>query len=430
MNPATAATLELQEYPINLLEFLLPGLTHSLGNSLFTIHGHAQLLGSRGTESGRERNAILKASKKAQHALELLKMLCVGGGAAAPAPASSVLRRLAEYLRVPLREHGLQVRFMQSSGETPMLIDGGVLCRGVLEIVRQTAAVLPSGLGGISVLAAAERAEAEGMTVSRVAPDGDGRVVAAAMLAALREDTRLVCLMLANNEVGTLQPVAELAAGCRERGVPVLCDAVQAVGKIGVQVGELGVDYLTLGAHKFYGPLGAAALWVRGGADFEPLLMGGGQERRRRAGTVNLPAVAGLGKAAELAAAELDERGARTARLRDRFEAEASGFGAVSFHGRRVARLPNTSHLAFPGIDAEALLIRLDLDGFAISTGSACAAGAVEPSGALLAMGLSRAEALSSLRVSFGPTNEDEELAGFLVALERQLAELRRLAPA
>jgi cysteine desulfurase len=281
-----------------------------------------------------------------------------------------------------------------------------------------------------SVLAAAERAAAEGMTVTRVSPDSDGRVDTAAILAAVGEDTRLVCLMLANNEIGTLQPVAEVAAGCRERGVPMLCDAVQAVGKIGVRVGELGVDYLTLGAHKLYGPLGAAALWVRGGADLEPLLVGGGQERRRRAGTVNLPAVAGLGKAAELAAAELDERRTRTARLRDRFEAEVGGFGDVLFHGRRVARLPNTSNLAFAGIDAEALLIRLDLDGFAVSTGSACAAGAVEPSGALLAMGLSRAEALSSLRVSFGPTNDDEEVSAFLGALERQLVDLRRLATA
>ena len=281
-----------------------------------------------------------------------------------------------------------------------------------------------------SILAAADRAEVEGMTVTRVPPDGDGRVAAQAMLAAVRDETRLVCLMLANNEIGTLQPVAEVAAGCRDRGVPVLCDAVQAVGKVGVQVDELGVDYLTLGAHKFYGPLGAAALWVRGGTDFEPLLVGGGQERKRRAGTVNLPAVGGLGKAAELAAAELDERGARTLRLRDRFEAEVRQLGDVVIHGERVSRLPNTSHLAFPGIDAEALLIRLDLEGFAISTGSACSAGAVEPSAALLAMGLSRDEALSSLRVSFGPSNSDDDVAAFLGALRRQLAELRRLATA
>ena len=279
-----------------------------------------------------------------------------------------------------------------------------------------------------AVLAAAERAEAEGMEVSRVAPDGEGRVPAEAILAALRDDTRLACLMLANNEIGTIQPVAEVAAGCRERGVPVLCDAVQAVGKIDVQTGELGIDYLALGAHKFYGPLGAAALWVKGGAELEPLLVGGGQERRRRAGTVNVPAVVGMGKAAELAGAELVRRASHTAGLRDRFEAEVAELAEISFHGQATPRLPNTSNLAFPGIDAEALLIRLDLDGFAVSTGSACAAGAVEPSGALMAMGLSREEALSSLRVSFGPTNTEDELNAFLGSLGRHLAELRRLA--
>ena len=281
-----------------------------------------------------------------------------------------------------------------------------------------------------SVLAAAERAEERGMAVSRVEPGGGGRVAAERLLAALTEDTRLVCLMLANNEIGTLQPVAEVAAGCRDRGVPVLCDAVQAVGKITVRVGELGVDYLTLGAHKFYGPLGAAALWLRGAAVFEPLLVGGGQERQRRAGTVNLPAVAGLGLAAELAASELAERGERMARLRDRFEAGARALGDVRIHGEEVPRLPNTSHLAFAGVDAEALLIRLDLDGFAVSTGSACAAGAVEPSPALVAMGVPGDEARASIRVSFGATNAEDELDGFLAALGRHVAELRRLATA
>ena len=169
---------------------------------------------------------------------------------------------------------------------------------------------------------------------------------------------------------------------------------------------------------------------MRGGAELEPFLVGGAPGAQRRAGTENVPALVGLGKAAELAAAELDERRARTARLRDRFEAGPAVWATSRSTAPRVARLPNTSHLAFAGIDAEALLIRLDLEGFAISTGSACAAGAVEPSGALLAMGLSRAEALSSLRVSFGPTNDDPEVGAFLGALQRQLAELRRLASA
>ncbi len=169
---------------------------------------------------------------------------------------------------------------------------------------------------------------------------------------------------------------------------------------------------------------------MRGGAELEPLLVGGGQERRRRAGTVNVPAVVGLGVAAELAAAELDDRRRRTARLRDRFEAAVGELGDVAIHGAEVPRLPNTSHLAFGGVDAEALMIRLDLDGFAVSTGSACSSGAVEPSQTLLAMGLSREEALSSLRISFGPTNTDEELDAFLAALLRHAAELRRLTTA
>ncbi len=279
-----------------------------------------------------------------------------------------------------------------------------------------------------SVEQAAAAAAAAGMEVTRVAPDGEGRVDPERMLAAVRDDTRLVCLMLANNELGTVQPVSEVAAGCRRRGVPVLCDAVQAAGKIPFSVDELGVDYLSVGAHKFYGPLGAAALWVRSGAELEPLLVGGGQERRRRAGTVNVTAVAGMGLAAELAAAELVERAGRTRALRDRFEAAVESLGEVRIHGRGVPRLPNTSHLELGGIDAESLMIRLDLAGFAVSTGSACASGAVEPSRTLVALGLSRAEALSSLRVSFGPTNTDQELAAFLEVLTRELAELRRLA--
>lgn len=269
-----------------------------------------------------------------------------------------------------------------------------------------------------------------GFEVTRVSPGRDGVVPAAAVLAALRPETRLVCLMLANNELGTLQPVAEVATACRERGIPVLCDAVQAIGKIPVDVGALGVDYLTLGGHKFHGPLGAAALWVRKGIEITGLLVGGSQERRRRASTENVPAIAGLGAAAAVAAAELADRQARLASLRDRFEAELPRRvpGAV-LHCTGAPRLPNTAHVAFPGIEGESLLIRLDIAGFAVSTGSACSSGTVEPSRTLLAIGLPPEEALSSLRVSFGITNRPEEVEAFLGALAREVAELRRLAP-
>ncbi len=281
-----------------------------------------------------------------------------------------------------------------------------------------------------SVLVAAERLEAEGIKVSRVAPGRDGCVEAQHFLDQLRPETRLVSLMLANNEVGTLQPVTEVAAGCRAQGVPVLCDAVQAVGKVEVSVRDLGVDYLTLGGHKFHGPLGAAALWIRKGAPLEPLLVGGGHERRRRASTVNVPAVVGLGKAAELAAEELADRNRHLSTLRDRFEQGLAAIDGADVHCSESPRLPNTAHLAIAGVQAESLMIRLDMAGFAVSTGSACSSGVVEPSSSLLTMGFSEEEALSSLRVSVGMLNTLEEVDGLLAALERQVAELRQTAPA
>jgi cysteine desulfurase len=278
-----------------------------------------------------------------------------------------------------------------------------------------------------SVREAAARLAEEGTEVTRVSPRGDGVVPAEDMIRALRPDTRAVALMLANNELGTLQPVAEVAAACRERGIPMLCDAVQAVGKIPVDAPALGVDYLVLGGHKLNGPLGAAALWVRKGAGLTGYLVGGSQERRRRASTENVPALVGLGEAATVAREEMDRRRALLASLRDRFEAELPGRvpGAI-IHCQESPRLPNTSHVAFPGAEGESLLIRLDLAGFAVSTGSACSSGSVEPSKTLLAAGISREEALSSLRVSFGITNRMEEVEAFLDVLAREVAGLRR----
>lgn len=301
--------------------------------------------------------------------------------------------------------------------------------RGVAEGCRPGDRVVVSALEHPSVRRPARHLARRGVEVVEVRPDADGVVRTAAVAAEITPRTRLVALMLASNEIGTLQPVAEVAAACREAGVPVLCDAVQAVGKVAVDVHELGVDYLTLGAHKFHGPPGAGAVWIRKGAAFEGLLLGGNQERRRRAGTENVPALAGFGRAAELAAAELASRSARLAELRDRYEAGLAALPDVVVHGRGAARLPHTSHAAFLGVEAESLLIRLDLAGFAVSTGSACSSGVVEASPALLAMGLARGEALSSLRVSFGVTNRAEEVDAFLAVLTREVERLRQLSP-
>lgn len=281
-----------------------------------------------------------------------------------------------------------------------------------------------------SIREAAARLEEGGATVSRVPPGPDGVVAAAAFAAALRPDSQLACLMLANNELGTLQPVRETAEICRRYGVPLLCDAVQAVGKIQVDVERLGCDYLVLGGHKFHGPLGAAALWVRKGRSLDGFLVGGSQERRRRASTENVPALVGLGKAAELARLELAERCARLTALRDRFERGLDAIPHCLVHCAGAPRLPHTSNIALRGLDAGALLIRLDLRGFAVSMGSACSSGAVEPSQTLLALGLPREEALASLRVSFGASNTPEEVDRFLVVLAEEAAALRGIVPA
>lgn len=283
-----------------------------------------------------------------------------------------------------------------------------------------------SALEHPSILRAAERLEAEGCRVTRLAPDANGVIDAEVLADSLEQDTFLACLMLANNEVGSIQPVRRAAELCRQHGVPVLCDAVQAVGKIPVHTQDLAVDYLTLGAHKFYGPLGCAALWVRGGAVFESYLVGGGQERRRRASTENVPAIVGLGAALEFAVGELDERAGWMAAVRDRFETGLEGLEDVVIHARGGARLPNTSNVAFHGVAADSLMIRLDLKGFAVSAGSACSSGKPEPSATLSAMGIDPEQALSSLRVSFGTTNTAEETDRFLQILAREVTALRR----
>lgn len=286
--------------------------------------------------------------------------------------------------------------------------------------------VVVSALEHPSILGAARAASPRaGVAVVEVPPEEDGVVSSARMAASAGPGTRLAALMLANNELGTLQPVAELARALAGRGVPLLCDAVQAVGKVAVSVQTLGVDYLTLAAHKFHGPLGAAALWIRGGAAFSPLLIGGAQERRRRASTVNVPAVVGLGAACVVAGRDLATRAQHLARLRDRFEAGLAEIPQARVHCSAAPRLPHTSHVAFPGLVGQELMIRLDLAGFAVSTGAACGSGTVQASPTLTAMGMPYDEAIASLRVSFGLPNTTAEVDALLPALAEAVAALR-----
>lgn len=276
-----------------------------------------------------------------------------------------------------------------------------------------------------SVKAAAARLRESGMEVTEVPPGADGVVAPESIAEALRGATRLVCLMRANNEVGTIQPVEGVAELCRERGVPVLCDAVQAAGKIPVAVDDLGVDFLTIGGHKFHGPLGSAALWIRGGAAIEPLLVGAPQEGGRRASTENVPAIVGLGKAAELASAELEERHCLLLELRQRFERGLAAIPDAVVHAADSPRLPHTTHVAFLGLSGHELMSRLAEADYAVSIGAACKSGSPQPSRVLLDMGISETEALASLRVSFGLFNTADEVDAFLARLSSEVAELR-----
>lgn len=245
---------------------------------------------------------------------------------------------------------------------------------------------------------------------------------------ALRPDTALVSVMHANNEIGTIQPVEELAALARTAGALFHTDAVQSAGKIAVNVRQLGVDLLSLSAHKFGGPKGTGALWIRRGVRLVPYMTGGRQERGRRAGTENVPALAGMGAAARIAADKLAGASDTIAALRDRLE---SGILAhvpgTIVNGEPSRRVPNTSNISFEAIEAESLLIALDLEGVAISTGSACSSGSLEPSHVLRAMGLPNARARNSLRFSLGSTTTADEVDFVVETLPRLVNRLRQL---
>jgi cysteine desulfurase len=241
-------------------------------------------------------------------------------------------------------------------------------------------------------------------------------------------DTAVVSVMHANNEIGTIQPIAALAAIAHEHGALMHTDAVQSAGKIPVDVRALGVDLLSLSAHKFNGPKGAGVLWIKRGTRMQPIVTGGKHERNRRAGTENVPAIAGLGVAAQLAAGKLSSEGARISALRDRLEAGIlSGVAGTAVNGAVDARVPNTTNISFERVEAESLLIALDLEGIAVSTGSACSSGTLEPSHVLRAMGLATHRTQSSLRFSLGMFSTQEEVDRVVEVLPRLVEKLRGL---
>jgi len=303
--------------------------------------------------------------------------------------------------------------------------------RGAAEAIEPTGRrhLIASPIEHEAVLNTLKALARRGWRTTLLPVDESGIVAPDRLREALQDDTALVSIMHANNEIGTIQPIAELAQLAHARGAMLHTDAVQSVGKIPVDVRALGADLLSLSAHKFNGPKGAGALWIKRGTRMLPILTGGKHERNRRAGTENVPAIAGLGVAARLAGGKLDAEATRVAALRDRLEEGIlRGVPGTTVNGARGSRVPNTSNISFDRVEAESLLIALDLEGIAVSTGSACSSGTLEPSHVLRAMGLPTHRTQNSLRFSLGLFSTEAEVDRVVEVLPRLVEKLRNLS--
>lgn len=281
-----------------------------------------------------------------------------------------------------------------------------------------------------AVLNVCKQLEREGVAVSYVTPERDGWVDPEAVRAALQPETVLVSVMHANNETGVIQPIGEMARIAREAGVLFHSDGVQAAGKIPVSMSDLGADLYSISGHKLNAPKGVGALYVRKGVTLQPTQFGGRHESGRRAGTENVPGAMALGAAAAWAREHMDEHSRLCSQVRYRIERRVAGeIADVMVNGWTAPRLPNTVNIAFDGVEGEAMVIALDLRGFAVSSGSACSSGAVEPSHVLIAMGLPPEQAKSSLRFSVGLGNTVEQADALVDAIAASCAHLRRLSP-
>ena len=281
-----------------------------------------------------------------------------------------------------------------------------------------------------AVLHTCQWLEKLGFEVTYLPVDAEGLVDLAALEAAIRPDTLLISIMMANNEIGTIQPIAEIGALARQHGVIFHTDAVQAVGVIPIDVKALQVDMLSLSAHKFHGPKGVGVLYIRRGVRIDNLLHGGAQERGRRASTDNLPGIVGLGKAIELATADIAGRTAPVRALRDRLiDGILETIPYSRLNGHRTQRLPGNVNVSVQYIEGEALLLRLDLEGIAASSGSACTSGSLDPSHVLLAIGLPHEIAHGSLRLSLSDDTTQAEVDEVLARLPRIVATLRDMSP-
>lgn len=290
--------------------------------------------------------------------------------------------------------------------------------------------IITSSVEHHAILHTCEYLEKHGFDVTYLPVDEFGRVRAEQVKDAIRDDTILVSIMFGNNEVGTIMPIAEIGAVCREKGVFFHTDAVQAIGHVNVDVKAMNIDLLSLSAHKFHGPKGVGAIYVRKGIVVPPLLHGGAQERRRRAGTENVAGIVGLGKAIEIACTNIDSTACRIARLRDKLITEIPKLiPEVKLNGHPTERLPGNVNFSIKYIEGESILLMLDLNGIAASSGSACTSGSLDPSHVLLAMGLPHETAHGSVRLTLSDETTEDDVDYVLEVLPTIVNKLRQMSP-
>jgi cysteine desulfurase len=326
-------------------------------------------------------------------------------------------------------------RFLRVTHDEIVFTSGGtesdnLAIKGVAH-ARGAGHIITSAVEHHAVLRTCQALERAGFAVTYLPVDGTGMVDPDAVRRALRPDTILITIMFANSEVGTIMPMAEIGRIARERGIPFHTDGVQAFGKIPFDVAELGVGLLSCSSHKIYGPKGLGALYIRKGTKMVSIQHGGDHERRRRAGTENVPAIVGFGKAVALRARDMHEEARRVRRLRDRLWDGVHGrVPEVRLNGHPTERLPGTLNLSFRGVEAESLILALDLKGIGASAGSACTSGSLEPSYVITAMGVPTDWALGALRCSLGRSTSDADIDYVLEMLPPAVERIRAVSPA
>ena len=375
-NAATTATRP------EVLEAMLPYFTQTFGNPS-SIHG-----------VGREARKAVEAARK----------------------------QVADAIGAEARE----VYFSAGGSES----DNWAIRLGCEAMQKKGKHIITSAIEHHAVLHTCQAMEKEGFRVTYLPVDEFGMVSVSDVEAAIADDTALITIMMANNEIGTLQPIKEIAQIAKDKGVLFHTDAVQAIGAVPVNVKELGVDMLSMSGHKFHGPKGIGALYVRKGIKMSNLIHGGAQERGFRAGTENLPAIVGIGKAIELAVAELPAYTEKMTNLRDRLiDGLTERIPEIRLNGHRTQRLPGNVNISIRYLEGESILMRLDLAGIEASSGSACTSGSLDPSHVLLAIGLPHEIAHGSLRLSLGMENTEEEVETVLNELPKIVENLRAMSP-